>query len=278
MGKPLSVQVLEALGKDWRNASLTREAHLLAAKDFANFVEKNFGLEKLQNLKPGHVEAYAKNMHGRVANGTACNRMAVVRDIAQAIGKANIVSRDNAAYGINRGERSKPVMQNVEKVNAIRAAICALANAGDRVAIMCHAAAELRDAFGMRAKESLMSHKIIERMQALVIEGAKGGRPNQLEFLSDRQAQAAAQIAVASKMLGSKSGRIIPPEMSLKMAYDAQRNLWRSLGGTKENGAHMHSDRHRNAQEMHAAGYSNAEIMGRYGHGEDRSPFFYIPK
>lgn len=285
--KPLTVQALEKIGKNWSVGSLTREAHLQATKDFASFVADKFALESIANLKPGHVTAYVEKLvSDGISNGTICNRLTAVRELAAAIGKANIVARNNKEYGVARGSRQKPIVQQTAEVNRIRTELAARANAGDRIAIMAHAAAEMRDAFGLRAKESLLSFRIVDsakgafvQMEAAVrVEGAKGGRTRDLPIQTEAQLRAIQQVDLASKALGSGTGRCIPPELSLKKAYNAQRTLWRSLGGTKGAAANMHSSRHKVAQDMYAKGISKGEIMERLGHGSERSPFCYIPR
>ncbi len=116
------------------------------------------------------------------------------------------------------------------------------------------------------------------QLSSLAVEGAKGGRSRSLVIKNNVQLRAVQQVELAAKALGSGTGRCIPPEMSLKQAYNAQRTLWAELGGTKANNAHMHASRHKVAQEMFANRYSKGEIMEQLGHGEDRSPFCYIPK
>lgn len=279
--KPLASQALERIGKDWSVGKSTREAHLRHTKNLADFVRQRFAMENINNLKPNHVLAYVQYMKDQgLDNGTMCNRMAAVRDLAKAVGKSNIVARENKEYGIARGIRQKPIIANQAEVNRIRITLADLANSGDRIAMMCHAAAELRDAFGLRSKESLMSSKLVDTPNgvALRIEGAKGGRPRDLRIGNADQLRAVQQLAQVSQALGSATGRIIPPEMSLEKAYNAQRTLWRELGGTKKVAAHMHSARHTTAQTMNAEGYTNGEIMEWLGHGMDRSPFCYIPK
>jgi len=279
--KPLSVQALERIGKDWSVGNKTREGHLKHTKGFCDFVAKHFALESIQNLKPNHVESYVQHMKDdKLDKGTMCNRMAAVRTLANAIGKGNIVARGNEAYGIARGSRQKPVIANQSKVDEIRQTLVERANAGDRVAMMCHAAAELREAFGLRAQESLLSSKLVDTPKgvALHIEGAKGGRPRDLHISNEAQLRAVQIVAQVSQALGSGTARIIPPEMDLKKAYNAQRTLWRELGGTKNTAAQMHVSRHTTAQTMNAQGYARGEIMEWLGHGQDRSPFCYIPK
>jgi len=146
--------------------------------------------------------------------------------------------------------------------------------------MMAHAAAELRDHFGLRAKESLMSSRVVEHngQLRLSIEGAKGGRPRELDIRSAEQLKAVQLVLATSRALGSQTGRILPPELSLKDAYNAQRALWSELGGKRDTNGHMHAQRHDYFQRMHASGSSNKEIMREAGHGDNRSPGSYIPK
>ncbi|WP_243374406.1 integrase domain-containing protein [Geotalea sp. SG265] len=279
MGKPLSTQALSTIGKQWGKAKLTREANLQHLKGFAHWVQNRYGLERIENLKPAMIAAYVDDLKTRGAsNGAICNHLSAIRMLAAAIGKANIVPKTNGEFGVAR-LRMRPVIANYEKVQEIRAEVAAMAGKGDRVAMMMHAAAELREAFGLRAKESLLSRVgSMDGKLYLQVSGAKGGRPRALEVRTDQQLKAvqiADQVATA---LGSKSGRIMPPELTLKEAYDAQRTMWRNLGGTKENKAHMHSMRHTYAQESAKHGMSKQELMKELGHGEERSPGFYIPK
>ena len=279
MAKPLSVQALEILRRDHKSASETREAHLGAVKGFAKYVDGKFGLENIHNLKPGHVKSYIDCMKNEgLSNGTICNRLAAIRDLAEAINKPNIVARTNTEYEVNRQVRSKPLSENLTKVSEIRSVLEDRSSKGDRVAMMCNTAAQLRAEFGLRAKESLMSSRIAHGGKFLIVDGAKGGRERILEVRTDAQARAVASVVATSHALGSKTGRIIPPEMSLKAAYNAQRTLWRELGGTREHGANMHTSRHTTAKNMKANGATNGEIMSHLGHGEQRSPSFYIPK
>lgn len=278
--KSLSFQALERVGKNWSKASLTREALLQHVKGFARFVEKRYGLEQLENLKPGHVAAYVADMQKQnLSPGTMANRLSAVRQLAAAIGKANIVHRTNAEYGINR-VRNNPVIADRDGIEQIKAALAERAQQGDRVAMMTYAATLLRDAFGLRAKESILSSWLImhEGRLYLRIEGAKGGRVRNLEVKTPEQLNAAHQIDAMATALGSGTGRIIPPEMSLKEAYDAQRSLWSELGGNRQDRTHMHAQRHDLLQRMHKAGATNKEIMKVAGHGEDRSTGAYIPK
>lgn len=276
----LERQACVKIGKDWSRSSLTREKLLSNVQEFAKFVHIKYGLEKLDNLKPKMIEAFVKSLHERgLSASTMAGKMTAIRELASAIGKQNIVARDNKTYGIER-IRINPQVVNPEKVAEIRGIIETKAQAGDKVAKMCLAADRLREAFGLRAKESLMSSKVYEKdgRQYLQVEGSKGGRPRDLEVKNELQHKAVQLVIETSKFLGSGTGRIIPTSMSLRQAYDGQRNLWRALGGTRESGANMHGERHSYARELKSGGASKAEIMIQLGHGGDRSPSAYLPK
>lgn len=282
MGKheSLASQALARIGKDWSKSSLTREKLLSNTKEFARHVASSYGLERIDHLKPGHIQSYVNSLHERgLSPSTMADKMTAVRVIAAAIGKQNIVERHNADYGIQR-DRINPQAVNHERLVEVRQAIAARADQGDKIARMVRAADGLRVAFGLRAKESLMSSKVEIRngKQYLTIEGAKGGRPRELEARTDAQVKALQAVAETARDVGSGTGRIIPPNMSLKQAYDAQRNLWRECGGTRAAGANMHGERHSYARERDAEGAEKSAIMSELGHGEDRSPSAYLGK
>jgi len=207
------------------------------------------------------------------------DKLTAVRLIASSIGKQNIVEQHNAAYGIER-IRINPQAVNHDRLIEVREKISARANQGDRVALMVRAADSLRVAFGLRAKESLMSSKIFVRdgKTFLSVEGAKGGRSRELEARTETQIKAIQLAAETARALGSATGRIIPPDMTLKQAYDAQRNFWRECGGTRASGANMHAERHDYARGRDAEGAARSTILSELGHGEDRSIAAYLAK
>ncbi|MBJ6799872.1 phage integrase N-terminal domain-containing protein [Geomonas propionica] len=278
MGKmSLERQALERIGKNWSKASETREKLLNNVSQFTRFIENRYHLERIENLKPGMITAYAADMAVQgLSASTMANRMTAVRQICGAIGKQGICSKENFAYGIER-VRVNPQSVNVGKLEEIRSVLAERAACGNRVAQMMVAADSLRCNFGLRAKESLLTTKVIEQdgKPFLKVEGAKGGRVRLLPVDSPIKEAAVKLVQETAIQLGSGTGRIIPPEMSLKAAYDAQRNLWRALGGTKASSANIHGERHLHAREMHADGATRKEIMVDLGHGESRSPAAY---
>lgn len=277
--KSLRSQALERLGKNWNISSGTREAKLQTISRFVDFVQHKFGLERIENLKPGHIQAYAQSLHEQnVSPRTGANYMAYVRDLCQAIGKGGIVAKDNGTYGFGGVARQNPLSVNLEKITEIRAVLEAKAIAGDRLAMMMSASAAMRDAFGLRQKEALMSKTVIVRdgQKYLEVKGAKGGRPREVPIRNQRQINALERIAATANNLGNGNGRPIPPELSLKEAMKAESKEWHQLGGTREAQANMHAQRHAYAQERLAEGATKPEVNQELGHGDHRSLGSYV--
>ncbi len=265
MVKSLVSQALETIGKRWDKSSLTRNGELQHTAAFARFCSKNYGLDRIGGLKPHMVETYVREMQSRgITDGTIANHLSAIRSLAHAVGKANIVARENSAYGIDR-HRMNPVAMNHTKVAEIRAVLQDRALQGDRIGMTMHAAASMRDAFGLRAKESLMTCKMLDGR--LLVEGAKGGRHRSIEVRTHEQRAAIELVRSTAEALGNSSGRIIPPELNLKQAMNIQRTNWERLGGTKANNAHMHASRHAYAQRRLAEGATPKQVAEELGHG-----------
>lgn len=60
-----SLPVLTLWGKNWSKSSLTREKLPSTVREFSRFVEAQYGLEKLKDLKPHMVKAYVSAMQER---------------------------------------------------------------------------------------------------------------------------------------------------------------------------------------------------------------------
>ena len=168
------------------------------------------------------------------------------------------------------------MQQNTEQAASIREALEQMAKTGDKVAMMAAAASDMREAFGLRTKESLMSSRV--EGGHLVVEGTKGGRPRVLEIRTEAQITAVSKLQATSEALGSGTGRIIPPDMTLKQAYGAQRDLLHRLGATKANRCNPHASRHNYAQTRVSEGTSKTQVAEELGHGRDEVVGYYVPE
>jgi site-specific recombinase XerD len=257
-------QALNHIGKNWSKSSLTREKLINNIRHIATFMADQ-GLQHIRHMKTKHVFRFIDGLKGKgLAPSTMQNYATALRLLARNIGKPHIVPEKNEDLGIVRNDRYKPITANREKLVHIREQ---LAQQDERLL----AAYDLRTAFGLRAKESLLSHQVAEREGRfyLVVQGAKGGRPRHMPIENEQQAQAVKQVQRIISESGTKT--LIPAEQTLKGFYNYQRNTLYALGARRSDGSSMHSQRHAFAQDEIADGKSKAEVQNKLGHGETRT-------
>lgn len=267
----LTNEARKLVGKNWSKSSLTREKLLQNIRAIAKFMASQ-GLQHISNMKSKHVGRYFDNLKSRgLAPSTMQNHATALRLIAGSIGKANIVPKSNNELGITRTDRYKPVLANQAKLSTIRER---LAQTDQRLL----AAYDLRDAFGLRSKESLCSREIVERDGKLYlkVEGAKGGRPRQLEISTEKQVAAIRQVQQIIDAQGTRT--LIPDGTTLREYYNFQKNTLYSLGARRADGSNMHAQRHAFAQAEVSVGKNSGVVQTELGHGEQRTLRHYVPQ
>ena len=282
--KPLSMQAREAIGRQYArtHASQTVKATLGAVKGVCEFLRTTYGLQRIENIKPHMVEKFIAHRQAAGVSAVTLTRDATaLRMIADGVGKADMIPKTNAALGINRdtAARYNPTTANTDKLAEIRSALVDRAErtglAADKALV---AAYDVRAEFGLRANESFMSRVREDEYGNLKLEvlGAKGGRPRELDARSESQIRALEQYRATSKEIGNHFGKLIPPHMSARQMYDHQRNTIANAGGTRTNGANMHSQRHKYAQERTAVGTAAAEVSQELGHNREEVVNHYV--
>lgn len=264
MARRLAYQALKLVGKNWGKSSLTIEKSRGNIRRLANRIERRFGLEDIHNLKTRHLTIIFEEMIAEGLEATTLSGYATAaRTIANAIGKRNIVPRNNHELGFSRaGERFRPIQADMQGLEEVRRLLYArsewqgLAN-------------DLRMRFGLRAKESLLSVAAVEDdgMEFLEVRGAKGGRPRRVPVENDAQRELLGRIRQYVQDKGQIS--LIPNGMTLKQAYDRQRNDLHRLGATKAVRANAHALRHAYVQSQSARGVPKNELASRIGHGRE---------
>jgi len=278
---PLEHQATK-LVSNYLNGSRTRgsetiERRIGDATRFAEFVDREFHLEHMENLKPGHIEAFVKDMQEReLSASTMMNYMTTIRIIANQIDKQNIVERENSAYGISRaGERLNPISANTEKINELRDQ---LYGRGEWLGL----AHDLREKFGLRAAESIQWHGTIitnlDGSQALHLDrkdGSKGGRIRDIPIRTQEQKELINKVQNYIKEHGQRS--LMPKNLSRQQAYNAQKNTLHSLGATRATAANAHALRHAYAQQR-AQVTDRQTVAQELGHGRSDVVSHYVSK
>jgi hypothetical protein len=201
---------------------------------FANQLhEMGFRRLRVENLKPKHIEALLERWKAEeIAAGTMKNRLAVLRWLAEKIGKENILARDNDAYGIERRQfvtnQDKGKDLDPGRVENVRSPYIAMS-------------LRLQAAFGLRREESLKIRPgWADEGNALRLKDSwtKGGRERVVPIGTPEQRA----VLNEAKQL-AKGGSLIPEGLTYKAQLKAFRAECKRVG---ING--VHGLRHRYAQ------------------------------
>lgn len=262
MGNKLVNEAKKLVGKNYGKGSGTIKKLVGNIKRIATFMVTQ-GLQSIHHMKTKHVTSFFDHLKSEgLSASTMGDYATAMRTIAHAIGKDNIVPHSNAVLGISRSDRYQPKHGDITKMQEVREAIYGKSE-------WQGLAVDMQRVFGLRVKESLLSHATIIRndREFLVIEGAKGGRPRELEVKTDEQREVLQRVGEHIAANGGKT--LIPPHLTLKQALKKQANDFHRSGGTKENGANSHLARHHMAQKMGQEGISDKEIAEYLGHGRE---------
>jgi site-specific recombinase XerD len=265
----LRYQAEKLLGKNRRASKLTQYKNAGQVRRLCDVIQQKYGLEKLRNLKTKHIlGAFDELEKQELSPSSRASYATAARTIASAIGKENIVPRSNKELGISRaGDRLKPINANMSKSHSIRDQLYQKEE-------WLGLAAEMRELFGLRAKESLLSHKV--EKGNLVVNGSKGGRPRTIKIRSEAQQDIIKRVQHHIEANGKTS--LIPSNLDLKQGLKKQANILHRLGATKENSAHAHALRHHYAQQQIQEGLSKKDVSEALGHSREEIVAHYVPK
>ncbi len=211
--KDLNYQ-LKTLCKANRDGSFSTQATRSRILDLVANQLHELGYRRMQakSLKPKHIEALvALWKDQRISVGTFKNRLSALRWWANKVGKADIVARDNKAYGIgNRsyiGEASKAQTLHRTQLEKI---------SDEHVRLSLR----LQSAFGLRREEAIKfspNYAIKDDHIKLKASWTKGGRARTVPITNDEQRQLLEDVRQLAR-----GGALIPPERN----YVEQRNRY----------------------------------------------------
>ena len=211
--KDLNYQ-LKTLCKANRDGSYATQATRSRILDLIANQLHELGYKHMQarSLKPIHVDALVSQWKDqRISVGTFKNRLSALRWWANKVGKADIIARDNSAYGIgNRryvGEASKAHMLHEGQLGKVSDPYVRLS-------------LQLQSAFGLRREEAIKfspNYAIKDDHIKLKANWTKGGRARTVPIRNDAQRQLLKDVRRLAR-----GGALIPPERN----YVEQRNRY----------------------------------------------------
>ena len=211
--KDLNYQ-LKNLCKANRDGSYTTQATRSRILDLIANQLHELGYKHMQarSLKPKHVDALVALWKDQsLSVGTFKNRLSALRWWANKVGKANIIARDNSAYGIgNRryvGEASKAQLLHETQLKEV-------SDPYTRLSL------RLQSAFGLRREEAIKfspNYAIKDDHIKLKPTWTKGGRTRTVPIRNDEQRQVLEDVRQLAR-----GGALIPPDRN----YAEQRNRY----------------------------------------------------
>jgi len=257
----------------------TKREHLERAERIGAFMHSQ-GLNGIDNMKLKHVERFMESLADRgLSESTRANYASTLRMIADRIGKGDMIAKSNEkAFGFARTatDRYQPVVRSADERLAAEKFTQRIENHGRTDTRWVALGYRMSQEFGLRRKEAVKSTQVVERdgRQYLVVEGAKGGRPRQVEITTDVQKHLLTEVRQHLKETGGKS--LMPPDLTQKQALQQYSNVVSRAGGTKDVKLHTHANRHQNLQDQAAAGATAKEIADRSGHGREEVAGHYV--
>lgn len=211
--KDLNYQLMK-LCRANRDGSYSTQATRSRILDLIANQLQELGYKHMQarSLKPKHIDALVCNWKDqRISVGTFKNRLSALRWWADKVGKADIIARNNNAYGIgNRsyiGEASKAKLLGEKQLGKV---------SDEHVRLSLR----LQSAFGLRREEAIKftpNYAIKDDHIKLKASWTKGGRARTVPIRNDQQRQLLEDVRRLAK-----GGALIPPERN----YVEQRNRY----------------------------------------------------
>lgn len=198
-------------------------------------VETKGKLTSITELKPKHISSYLRTLEGLSA-GRVANHATMLREIARRIGKADIVP-PNAKIGCVRNSENRTKWADV-RFNVVMGA-----EVRSKMAYQHQIAYDMQRLFGLRQKEALLSHRIVtapDGRESLVVEGAKGGRPRQVEVTTEEQRSVLNRNA---EWRAQNAGKLIDQGLKLLPGLQAYKNDLHRAGASRDDGTNSHACR-----------------------------------
>ena len=221
------------VGKQRGGASETRKDRLNCLGAIGRAMQR-YGLNSIKHIKPAHVGRYFAELREKgLSEGRIANHASAMRCLCAMMGKSEVVPSNQvlgcARSVANRTKHSDKRM-DAAKTAAVR----------ERLSEPNRHAYDMAKLFGLRQKESLLSHKTVSRdgVDYLVVEGAKGGRPRQVAIITEKQRKTLELNNIYRAGHGSK---IIDADKRLKQGMKQLQNELGAAGATRESGANMHT-------------------------------------
>ena len=235
--KDLNYQLMK-LCRDNRDGSFSTQATRRRILDLIANQLHELGYRRMQakSLKPKHIDALVSLWKDQdLSVGTFKNRLSALRWWANKVDKADIIARDNNAYGIgNRsyvGEESKAKILDEKQLEKVSDAYVRLS-------------LRLQSAFGLRREEAIKfspNYAVKDDHIKLKASWTKGGRARTVPITNKEQRQLLEDVKALAR-----GGALIPPHLNYVKQLHRYERQTRNAGLSR-----LHGLRHEYAQRRY---------------------------
>ncbi|MEX0708193.1 MAG: phage integrase N-terminal domain-containing protein [Woeseia sp.] len=219
--KDLNYQLMK-LCRANRDGSYSTQATRSRIVDLIANQLHELGYRQMQatSLKPKHIDALVSLWKDQdLSVGTFKNRLSALRWWANKVGKADIVARDNSAYGIGRrsyvGEESKARLLDEKQLEKV---------SDEHVRLSLR----LQSAFGLRREEAIKftpNYAIKDDHIKLKASWTKGGRARTVPIRTDEQRRLLDKVKALTK-----GGALIPAKSNYEKQLHRYERQVRDAG------------------------------------------------
>lgn len=219
--KDLNYQLMK-LCRDNRDGSYSTQATRSRILDLIANQLHELGYQRMQakSLKPKHIDALVSSWKDQsISVGTFKNRLSALRWWANRVGKADMIPKDNSAYGI---DNRSYVGKESKAWNLKEAQLAKISDEYIRLSL------RLQAAFGLRREEAIKfspKYAIKDDRIKLKPTWTKGGRARTVPILTDVQ-----RVLLDEVKALAKGGALIPPNKKYEKQLHRYERQVRTAG------------------------------------------------
>ncbi len=276
--RELYEQLVKVFKQNPENSKGTRRDRQTDLRQSVRLLCEKFGLQRLRNMKPKHVQALRQEWQTRgLVPGTQQNKMANLRWLMEKLGKTRMLAKSNAEAGIEKRARHGRAGKYLppEKIMTV---LDKLSGAKDKALVL------MARQFGMRFREASLfrPNRDVQGNMLWIKRGGKGGRPRYLWLVRPQQHEL---LEALRKMVTGRNGNLVDPDKTWEQWRQSAYDRLRSAGLSRRQDEVFHDLRRTWADEefkrLREKGHSIREaahiVAKRLGHNRIEVLRWYLP-
>jgi len=276
--RELEEQLVKVFKQHPENSKATRRDRETDLRQSVRILCEKFGLQRLRNIKPKHIEFLKDEWQGRgLAAGTQHNKISNLRWLAEKLGKTRLIPPSNSEAGIEKRTRHARAGKSLP-LEKIKEVLDKLDGVKDKAIVL------MGRQFAMRFKEAALfrPNRDVNGNMLWIKRGTKGGRPRYIWLVRPQQHEL---LEALRKMVQGRNGNLVDRDKTWEQWRQAAYGRLREAGLSREKDEVFHDLRRTWADEefkrLRDKGHSIREaahiVSKRLGHNRIEVLRWYLP-